>query len=170
MAALGLTQVQPYGFVDRADEFAAAIAKNNLTAPTAHAKLIGQDVQPILAAAKKLGIKTLVDPFTDPTTWSDAEKIAGYAAELNRIAAEAKDYGITIAYHNHNWEFSNRINGEIAMDFLISKLNPEVVLELDTYWIEIGGESTPEYIKKLGNRVVALHIKDGRKDVDLSSY
>ena len=82
VAAAGFTQVEPYGFVDRADEFVDALKANNLTAPTGHAKLIGEDVVPILEAAKKLGIKTLIDPFTLPEFWTDVEAIKGFAAEL----------------------------------------------------------------------------------------
>lgn len=164
VAEIGFTQVELYGFVDRADEYAALLPKHGLTAPTSHAAFIGKDATPILEAAKRLGIKTLIDPFTLPDDWKDADKVAGFAAELNRISDEAKAFGITIGYHNHFWELAERIDGEIAFDWFISKLNPEVVIELDTYWCEVGGVDAPEYLKKHGARIVALHIKDGTKD------
>jgi sugar phosphate isomerase/epimerase len=168
VAAAGFTQVEPYGFVDRADEFVAALKANGLTAPTGHAKLIGEDIVPILEAAKKLGIKTLIDPFTLPEFWTDAEAIKGFAEALNAAAVKAEAYGITIGYHNHNWEFSNRIDGEIALDYFISLHSPSIVLEIDTFWCEVGGVSALDYLKKLGSRVVALHIKDGDKDGDVA--
>ena len=161
---IGFTQVEPYGFVDRADEYVELLPKHGLTAPTGHAAFIGKDATATLEAAKKIGIKTLIDPFTLPDDWKDAEKVAGFAAELNRISEQAKAYGITIGYHNHYWELAERIDGEIAFDWFIAKLNPEVVIELDTYWCEVGGVNAPEYLKKHGARIVALHIKDGTKD------
>jgi sugar phosphate isomerase/epimerase len=164
VAAIGFTQVEPYGFVDRVDEFAELLTKHGLTAPTGHAAFIGKDATPILEAAKRLGIKTLIDPYTLPEDWKDENKIAGFASELNRISAEAKAHGITIGYHNHFWELAERIDGEIAFDWFIAKLNPEVVIELDTYWCEVGGVSAPDYLKKHGDRIVAIHVKDGTKD------
>ncbi|MEN9989920.1 MAG: hypothetical protein RL508_899 [Actinomycetota bacterium] len=164
VAQLGFTQVEPYGFVERADEYETALKATGLVAPTGHAHFIGEDAKPILEAAKRLGIKTLIDPYTVPEDWKDVARIDYFAAELNRFAVEARDYGITIAYHNHYWELAEQVDGQIAFDYFIGKLNPEVVIELDAYWCEVGGVSAPDYLKKHGSRIVALHIKDGTKD------
>ena len=164
VAELGFTQVEPYGFVERADEYEAALQATGLAAPTGHSHFIGEDVRPILEAAKRLGIKTLIDPYTVPEDWKDVARIDFFASELNRISVLARDYGITIAYHNHFWELAEKVDGQIAFDYFISKLNPEVVIELDAYWCEVGGVNAPEYLKKHGSRIVALHIKDGSKD------
>jgi sugar phosphate isomerase/epimerase len=169
IAEIGFTQVEPYGFVDRADEYVQLLPKYGLTAPTGHAALIGKDATPILEAAKSLGIKTLIDPFTQPDDWKDVEKISGFANELNRISEQAKKYDIVIGYHNHYWELAERVDGEIAFDFFISKLNPEIVIELDAFWCEVGGVNAPNYLKKLGSRVVAIHVKDGTKDGNLDN-
>jgi sugar phosphate isomerase/epimerase len=40
-------------------------------------------------------------------------------------------------------------------------LAPEVVLEVDTYWAYAGGADVPALLRRLGDRVVALHVKDG---------
>jgi sugar phosphate isomerase/epimerase len=42
------------------------------------------------------------------------------------------------------------------------------VLEIDTFWVEAGGQSAPEVLKKLGERVVAIHVKDGNKNGDVN--
>jgi sugar phosphate isomerase/epimerase len=41
-----------------------------------------------------------------------------------------------------------------------------VVLEIDTYWAYLGGADVPELLERLGERVVALHIKDGDGSLD----
>lgn len=162
VAQLGFTQVEPYDFVARADEFAAALAANNLTAPTAHAMMIGTDVRPVLEAAKMLGITNVIDPFSNPEEWGNKDAVAGFAAEINRISEEAKAYGITIGYHNHFWELSNQIDGQTAFDYFIGLLNPDVVLEVDTYWTEVGGVNAADYLRKHADRIVAIHVKDGK--------
>ena len=58
---------------------------------------------------------------------------------------------------------------------LAEHLAPEVVLEVDTYWAVVGGADVPALLGRLGDRVVALHIKDGdgtrdtKKQVPLGS-
>src|SRR5262249_39993399 len=40
-------------------------------------------------------------------------------------------------------------------------LPPSVHLEVDTYWALVGGADVPALLDRLGERVVALHLKDG---------
>ena len=53
------------------------------------------------------------------------------------------------------------IDGVTALEYFASKLAPEAVLEVDTYWVAVGGHDPVALLPKLGDRVVALHIKDG---------
>ena len=168
VAAAGFTQVEPYGFVDRVDEFIEALSRNNLKAPTAHAMMVDQDWKPMLAAAQKLGVKTLIDPFTVPERWTNKEDVLVIAKAINEVAAAAGDYDLQIAYHNHNWEFSNQIDGAPALYTFIDALRDDVVLEIDTFWAEVGGQSAPEVLRKLGERVVAIHVKDGNRNGDVN--
>ena len=49
---------------------------------------------------------------------------------------------------------------------LAARLAPEVVLQVDTYWAYAGGADVPALLTRLGDRVVALHIKDGDGSLD----
>ncbi len=40
-------------------------------------------------------------------------------------------------------------------------LDPRVVLEVDTYWAAVGGQQVPDLVRRLGDRVRLLHLKDG---------
>ena len=64
---------------------------------------------------------------------------------------------------------AERIDNQIAFDYFINKLDSDVVIELDAYWCEVGGISAPEFLKKHGERIVAIHIKDGTKDGNLDN-
>ena len=48
-------------------------------------------------------------------------------------------------------------------------LAPEVVLEVDTYWAYAGGADVPALLRRLGDRVTALHVKDGDGTLDTSA-
>ncbi|MGI5423852.1 sugar phosphate isomerase/epimerase family protein [Streptomyces sp. CA-179760] len=166
LAEIGFTHVEPYNFAAQAEELAAALAAAGVTAPTGHAPLLS-DQDEIFAAAKRLGMGIVIDPFLPGEHWQDAETIRGTAARLNAAAKKGAEYGIRVGYHNHWWEFETKIEGVSALEFFVGLLDPEVVLEIDTYWAAVGGEDPAALLRRLGERVVAVHIKDGPATQDM---
>jgi len=168
LAGIGFTQVEPYGLAESAPVLRTGLADHGLSAPTAHAKLIGVDQDEVFAAAIACGVGVVIDPFTPPERWEDEADIAATATALNEAAKKAADYGITIGYHNHWWELRNKIGGRSAFEVFVDQLDPRLVVEVDTYWATAGGADAPALLKRLGNRVHALHIKDGDLATDAS--
>ncbi len=166
LAEIGYTQVEPYNFAARADELAKAFADNGLTAPTGHAPLLSADQDEIFAAAKRLGIHTVIDPYIPAEHWRDAESIQATASKLNAAAKKGAVYGIRVGYHNHAWELESTIEGTTALEYFETLLDPDLVLEVDTYWAAVGGQDPVALLERLGDRVVAIHIKDGPIDND----
>ena len=166
IAEIGYRQVEPFGLVDFESQLVDGLPKHGLTAPTTHAGLLGRELEPAFAAAKRLGIGTVIDPYVDPARWQSAEDIKQIAAELNEVARQAADHGLTIGYHNHHFELESVINGVHGLEIFASQLAPEIVLEVDTYWAAVGGADVPALLGRLGERVVALHIKDGDGTLD----
>jgi sugar phosphate isomerase/epimerase len=58
------------------------------------------------------------------------------------------------------------IGGRHALELFADHLAPEVVLEVDTYWAYAGGADVVPLLNRLGDRVVALHVKDGDGTLD----
>ena len=166
VAGIGFTQVEPYNFVATAKELGAALKENGLTAPSGHAPLLSQDQDEIFAAAKELGITTVIDPFLPAEHWQDAETIRATAAKLNAAAKKGAGYGIRVGYHNHAWELESTIEGKTALEYFEGLLDPELVLEVDTYWVAVGGQDPVELLARLGDRVKLIHIKDGPATTD----
>ena len=100
--------------------------------------------------------------------WQRAADIATTAATLNDAAGTAAEHGLRVGYHNHWWELESRIDGRPALEVLADQLDPAVLLEVDTYWVTVGGVDAPELLQRLGDRVHALHIKDGDLSTDAS--
>ncbi|RKO24576.1 sugar phosphate isomerase/epimerase [Pseudarthrobacter phenanthrenivorans] len=161
VAEIGFTQVEPYNFVAMAKELGAALKENGLTAPSGHAPLLSQDQDGIFAAAKELGITTVIDPFIPAERWQSAEDIQETAAQLNAAAQKGAGYGIRVGYHNHQWELESTIEGRTALEYFADLLDPELVLEVDTYWVAVGGQDPVDILTRLGDRVKLIHIKDG---------
>jgi sugar phosphate isomerase/epimerase len=166
VADIGFTQVEPYNFVAMAKELGAALKDNGLTAPSGHAPLLSQDQDEIFAAAKELGITTVIDPFIPADRWQSAKDIQATATALNAAARKGAEYGIRVGYHNHQWELESIIEGRTALEYFADLLDPELVLEVDTYWVAVGGQDPVEILTKLGDRVKFIHIKDGPLTTD----
>ncbi|HJY43112.1 MAG TPA: sugar phosphate isomerase/epimerase [Propionibacteriaceae bacterium] len=168
LAAFGFTQVEPFALVNFADELRSGLSNNGLTAPTAHVHLVGEDQDVIFALAAELGIQTVIEPYVDPARWESEADISDVASELNAAASKAADHGLRVGYHNHHFELESKIAGVHGLEVLADRLAPEVVLEVDTYWAYAGAADVPALLKRLGDRVVALHLKDGDGSLDTS--
>jgi sugar phosphate isomerase/epimerase len=160
LADIGFTQVEPYGIADR-PALVDALAEAGLTAPTAHAHFIGQAAPDLFRLAQDLGVSTLIDPYTPVARWQTREDVALLAAELNEAARVAADHGLRVGYHNHEHELESVIDAVTALELFASYLDDAVVLEVDTYWVAAGGQDPVGLIGRLGDKVTALHIKDG---------
>jgi sugar phosphate isomerase/epimerase len=160
--------VEPYGVVENLTALGDGLAAHGLTAPTAHAKLIGEDQNKVFEAAASLGIDVVIDPLVKPELWQDRDDIAATAAALNGAAKLAAGHGVRVGYHNHWWELESRFDGRSAFELFAEQLDPELVLEVDTYWATAGGEDAAALLGRLGDRVHAIHVKDGGLDTDAS--
>ena len=161
VADLGFTTVEPFGFVERQAELAAGFFQSGLTPSSAHAQLIDQNVEAIFAAAKTLGIPAVIDPMRGTELWATFEDVSAAASALNVIAEKAAVHDLTVGYHNHWWELENSIDGTPSLEVFASLLDPAVVLEVDTYWATVGGVPAAALLKRLGEQVQFIHVKDG---------
>lgn len=166
VAEIGFTQVEPYNFVATASELGVALKENGLTAPSGHAPLLSQDQDQIFAAARELGIGTVIEPYITAEHWQSAEDIQATAAKLNAAARKGTEYGIRVGYHNHQWELESTIEGRTALEYFEGLLDPALVLEVDTYWVAVGGQDPVQLLQRLGDRVKFIHIKDGPLTTD----
>ncbi|MET0975248.1 MAG: sugar phosphate isomerase/epimerase [Leifsonia sp.] len=173
LAGMGLTQVEAFDFVGRAPELAESFSRNGLAAKTGHATLLsdelrfGDTVVPVpgldevFAAAKILGLDIVIDAFVAPDRWLDEDAVADTAARLNRAAERAADHGLRVGYHNHSQEFAASFGGRSAFEVFADQLSDDVALEIDLYWAATARQDVAALLGRLGDRVKALHMKDG---------
>ena len=54
-----------------------------------------------------------------------------------------------------------KINGEYALDILYREVPADLLsTQIDTCWVNVGGENPAEYIRKYAGRVEIVHLKD----------
>ncbi|RKR75283.1 sugar phosphate isomerase/epimerase family protein [Frondihabitans australicus] len=173
LAEIGLKHVEAFDFVSRADALKKSFAAHGLTAPTGHAILIEEEVdtpdkllsippvEETFAAAAALGLEVVIDPYLAPARWATADSVKWGAERLNERAEQAAAFGLKVGYHNHDHEFRNVIDGRPAYELFVENLEPSVKLEVDLYWASAAGIDIVKLLPRLGERVVAVHAKDG---------
>lgn len=108
----------------------------------------------------ELGNKFIVCPWLPEERRRSATDWYRMARVLNSIGAALKTDGLQLCYHNHSFEFQ-KFDGKYGLDILYENSEPEnVQAEIDTYWIQHGGENPAEYIRKYSNRCPLIHLKD----------
>ncbi len=161
LAEIGFQVVEPYGLTQFADALAEGLPRYGLTAPTSHAALAADDRQATLDAAARVGVTTVIQPSVPHDLFGSVDGINQVADLLNEAAADAAKVGLRVGYHNHWFEFETPFDDGTGLDLLAARLDPVVVLEVDTYWAQVGGADVPALLGRLADRVVALHLKDG---------
>jgi sugar phosphate isomerase/epimerase len=167
LAALGFTQVEPFAFTTFGEALGHAMAEAGLTAPTTHQHFIGEDPEPVFAAAAAMGIGTVIDPRVDRGRWGSVADVEQIAADLNAAAAVAADHGVRVGYHNHAQELEIVLAGRTALEVFAEQLDDSVMLEVDTYWAAVAGQDPVALLRRLGDRVGAVHLKDGPASADV---
>jgi sugar phosphate isomerase/epimerase len=166
LAAIGFRQVEPFALLDHAASLREGLPRHGLAAPTTHADILTADPEPVFAIAAELGIGRIVQPWLDPARWQTADDVARLADALNAAAEGAAAHGLRVGYHNHHFELESRLDGRHALEVFDDRLASDVRLEVDTYWAMTGGADVPALLARLGDRVFALHLKDGDGSLD----
>jgi len=164
IAQIGYQLVEPYGFVAFGPALGAGLAASGLRAPTTHQGYLAADAAEqdrVFAAAAALGIETVIDPHRAAEHWGTEADVVENAALLNAAAKVAAGHGIKVGYHNHAFELENRIGGRSALEVFADHLDDGIGLEVDAYWAAAGGEEPVALLQRLGDRVIAVHVKDG---------
>lgn len=89
-----------------------------------------------------------------------AEGVDGFIHQCNVIGAKMKKAGKQLCYHNHSFEFG-MVDGKRMFERLIDETAPDILHFIpDTYWMQVGGVTPADYLRKLSGRVEVCHFKD----------
>jgi len=111
-----------------------------------------------------VGIGMMPEEYRD-----DYEGIVRFSREFNEIGKKLKASGLTLIYHNHDFEFQ-KYDDRLIMDIMMDETDPSAFeFEIDTYWVQSGGADPVDWIYKLDGRMRYIHFKDmamdGRKQI-----
>lgn len=166
LGRIGYAGVEAAGLNDLSpQQFTRCVADAGMVVSSGHCGLVKPDqAAELLDTQEAIGVKQLVVAFLPPDRFVDQSGVRKAADHLNTFNEAVRARGMTLGYHNHWWEFSNKIGDETAHALLFRLLDPTVFAEIDTYWAKVGGVDPAQVVKDFGVRAPLLHIKDGPAD------
>ncbi|HVP49814.1 MAG TPA: sugar phosphate isomerase/epimerase [Candidatus Bathyarchaeia archaeon] len=160
IAMIGYNEVETYWnvYTHPADKLRKMIVDNGLTVPSGHFDYDGLATK--FDYAKELGVQYMVCPMLPKDMWTSADGFKKAAAQFNKWGEQAKSMGMQFGFHNHNYEFQ-KFGNQTGFDILTTEADPKLVcLEMDCYWITQSGNDPVAMLKKYGNRIQLVHLKD----------
>jgi sugar phosphate isomerase/epimerase len=162
LADIGYVGVEPAGFGNlSAARFREVLDDTGLQLSSAHTSLpVGTNANEVLDEQDTIGNTVLITSGR-PDDFASLDAVKRTADKFNAAAVNAAARGMTVGYHNHWWEFGERIDGRLPYEVLQDNLDPTVVSELDIYWTKVGGVDPVGLVRDLGPKAQYLHVKDG---------
>lgn len=114
----------------------------------------------VLEIAEAFDLRSVAIAMLPPADFETIDAIKRVCERLNRAGEFTAANSLALHYHNHWWEYK-RINGSSTLDVMLEELDESVGLQIDTYWVQTGGEDAVEVVKRVGARAPLIHLKDG---------
>ncbi|MFC0187506.1 sugar phosphate isomerase/epimerase family protein [Fictibacillus aquaticus] len=154
-----------YGGLDT-KELRNVIDSLGLSAASSHVPLedLRNNLERSIEQQLILGSKYIVCPYLEENEREEKDYIQ-LIELLNRAGEKCADHGISLCYHNHDFELKKLSDGRTALQTILEETNPAwVQAEFDIYWITYAGQEPADWIKRYNNRTPLVHLKDMTTD------
>jgi sugar phosphate isomerase/epimerase len=111
--------------------------------------------------AVTLGQDYVISPWIDEKVRTSYDALM-HQLELFNLSGElCLESGMQFGYHNHNFEFIEKVNGQLIYDIILKETDPELVIHQLDFGNMFGiGARGMDWIKKYPGRFVSVHVKD----------
>jgi sugar phosphate isomerase/epimerase len=178
LADMGYVHVEHANYVDRkfygytAKDFKKLLADMSLQMPSGHTVMTAKDWDAdkkdftdkwkyTIEDAAEVGQRYVISPWLDENLRTDVEGLKRFMDQFNKCGELCKAHGMTFGYHNHNFEFSTKVNGGTLYDFILTNTDPSLVAQqMDVGNMLGAGGIALDLIKKYPGRFELMHVKD----------
>lgn len=165
VARIGFQEVELFDFYgQRPGDVAGWLRSAGLVSPSSHVDFGAlrdpESRMRAIEAARTIGNDYLVCVWIEPEDRQSLEDFRRIADVLDRAGETCAAAGLTLAYHNHDFEFET-MEGELPFDLLLARTDANLVaVEIDLYWITKGGADPFAYFAQYPGRFPLVHVKD----------
>ncbi|HMG91689.1 MAG TPA: sugar phosphate isomerase/epimerase family protein [Chryseolinea sp.] len=178
LAAMGYKHVEHANYVERkfygyaAKDFKKVLDDLGLKMPSGHA-VMGK---PHWDESKKeftdlwkytvedaavVGQEFVISPSLHESLRQTADDLKRYMEVFNKSGELCKKSGMKFGYHNHDFEFSVKLDGKSVYDIMLQNTDPELVIQqLDIGNLYNGGAKAIDIVRQYPGRFQSMHVKD----------
>lgn len=178
LAAMGYKHVEHANYINRkfygyaAKEFRKVLDDLGLSMPSGHT-VMGKNHWD---AAKKdftdawkytvedaaiVGQQFVISPYLDPALRKNYDDLMNVMDIFNKSGELCKRSGMKFGYHNHDFEFSEKLNGQVMFDIMLNNTDPSLVMQqLDIGNLYNGGATAIDIVRRFPGRFESMHVKD----------
>jgi sugar phosphate isomerase/epimerase len=163
LKAMGYDAIEPWLPAYEADPaaFRRALDDTGLKCLGFHMPLDGLVAEPdrFIDIALTLGATCMIPPWIDPARRLPTPAFwQSVGADLAKGAERAAQHGLTVAWHNHDFEYASLPDGTRPIDHILA--TPGVMFEIDCGWITRAGADPAAEVVRYKDRIVAIQTKD----------
>jgi sugar phosphate isomerase/epimerase len=147
LADLGMSQKSSHEMITAAQYTAA-----NKTLPDSFKKAVD--------AALEMGQKYIICPYMIDED-RNKEKVAILCEAYNKAGEYCNSKGIRYGYHNHDFEFTTRVDNEPMYRYMLNNTEAKLVaFEMDMCWVVRGKYNPVDWFNLYPGRFELSHMKD----------
>ena len=119
------------------------------------------DTEKAVNIYKTIGCKYIAVPYLPDYLRYGTEAYPTVVENIRKIGQVCNANGITLLYHNHDFEFAKNDKGNYVLDELYNEIDSSLLqTEIDTCWVNVAGVNPCDYVRKYTNRAPVVHLKD----------
>jgi len=124
-----------------------------------HAAIL-EDAELVITRLAKLGGRTFGTSVGQAPRPKTPQQLDAQAELLRKIIALCESHGVVLNLHNHTYEVENN---EHDLKGTLARI-PDVKLGPDLNWLVRAGVDPVDFIKRYGDRIIFLHLRDQKAD------
>ncbi len=178
LAAMGYKHVEHAGYADRkfyghsAADFKKVLSDLGLSMPSGHTVMRAEhwkkdandftdEWKATVEDAAIVGQQIVISPWLDEALRKDYDGLLAFMEIFNKSGELCKKSGMKFGYHNHDFEFSESLNGKTIFDIILENTEQSLVAQqLDVGNMYGAGGIALDIINKYPGRFESMHVKD----------
>lgn len=110
---------------------------------------------------RTIGNRTLVIPYIPNYAKFDENDWRRTIEDVRHAARAGSEAGFQMLYHNHDFEFTNRVGGVEVFEQLFGTIDPAILgAEIDVFFVADVGRDPAALLRKFSGRLKRVHLKE----------
>lgn len=178
LSGMGYQHVEHANYVNRkfygwsAKEFKGILDDLGLKMPSGHTVLsikhwdngkkdFSDEWKNTIEDAATTGQHYVISPSMENSTRKNLSELKRFMEIFNRCGELCNKYSMKFGYHNHDFEFTEKLGEQTLYDIILTETDPKLVMQqLDIGNMVNGGAQALDIMKKYPGRFESMHVKD----------